>query len=401
MTEQTTIPDSPQPLDLSTALEKVTQEIAVFDRLNAGIAQLEAEHPSNLVIDVTTPAGMKEAIKARAAWRDPRVSVEKARKVAKAPILALGRQLDTFAESIEKRLRVGEDNYNAQIKVETERQEAIKAEAKAREEARVQAIRDRIAMKFTSRPGAMFGASAADLDAAIRAVVAESVTAEVFFELLPDAQAAQDRALVTLRDMHDKQSDRERAEAEQKRIAEENARQAAKLADERAEFEKLQAQAKREQEERERQERIARETREAAEREAREAREAEIRKREDAIRAEQKRLDDARRAEEDAKAAAERKRLDDEAAAQRAAAAAKAEEERKAAEAARIAEEERIAKEEAKRAKAARKLAAAQKAGPRLLEAIKPLIEIAMHAPGGHQEAIDEARAAVAEGEAA
>lgn len=392
MTEQTTIPDSPQPLDLSTALEKVTQEIAVFDRLNAGIAQLEAAHPSNLVIDVTTPAGMKEAIKARAAWRDPRVSVEKARKVAKAPILALGRQLDTFAESIEKRLRVGEDNYNAQIKVETERQEAMKAEAKAREEARVQAIRDRIALKFTSRPGAMFGASAADLDAAIRAVVAEPVTAEVFFELLPDAQAAQDRALVTLRDMHDKQSDRERAEAEQKRIAEENARQAAKLADERAEFEKLQAQAKREQEERERQER-----------EAREAREAEIRAREDAIRAEQKRLDDAKRAEEDAKAAAERKRLDDEAAAQRAAAAAKAEEERKAAEAARIAEEERIAKEEAKRAKAARKLAAAQKAGPRLLAASQAVVLEIDSSITGHPSTatLDELRAAIKEGEAA
>jgi len=396
MTEQTTIPDSPQPLDLSTALEKVTQEIAVFDRLNAGIAQLEAEHPSNLVIDVTTPAGMKEAIKARAAWRDPRVSVEKARKVAKAPILALGRQLDTFAESIEKRLRVGEDNYNAQIKVETERQEAIKAEAKAREEARVQAIRDRIALEFTSRPARMFGQSAAALAEAIDSLSETKYNFEGFAELLDDACTARDRALSDLRGMHAKQLDRERADAEQKRQAEENARQAAKLADERAEFEKLQAQARREQEERERQER-----------EAREAREAEIRKREDAIRAEQKRLDDARRAEEDAKAAAERKRLDDEAAAQRAAAAAKAEEERKAAEAARIAEEERIAKEEAKRAKAARKLAAAQKAGPRLLAAAQACCAIIDSHGGFAQQAEQwpaaeaELRAAIKEGEAA
>ena len=119
---------------LTTSLEVVKGKVAEFDKISAGLAAIEKEHPKDVVCDVTTREGMKQAVAGRAAWRDPRVALEKVRQAAKAPVLALGREIDGFAKALEATLLEGEENYDRQIKVETEKKKRDE-EAKAKAEA--------------------------------------------------------------------------------------------------------------------------------------------------------------------------------------------------------------------------------------------------------------------------
>lgn len=402
MIEQAEIEQPAQPSALTLAVQKVSTELAGFDKIAAGLEELHKEHPVDVVLDVTAAEGMKQAIKSRAAWRDPRIAIEKVRKAAKAPVLQLGKDIDSFAAELTEKLQAGELHYDGMIQAELTRKAELKRQEEERERARVDAIQRRIATLFGDAARELFGKDAATIEQRVKDIIEEPI-GEEYAEFKEHAEAAKNGALTELRNMLSQQMRREE-EAERQRLqAEENARQAAELAKQRAEFEAQQKRAREEQE-----------AREAADRAARDKVERER------IAAEQKKLDDAKRAAEEAKAAeerrkadeaaaAERKRLDEEAAQQRAAAAARAEEERKAAEAARKAEEERIAKEEAKRAKAARKLAAAQKAGPRLLAAASALAAVMMRPEAAQVTAsvlinspeFSEVRAAIAEGEAA
>ncbi len=78
---------------MSTELTTVTQAVAEFDRVAAGIATLRSQY-EGVVYDVTNHEGMKSAKEALRAIAAPRVEIEKIRKAAKAPILELGRKLD-------------------------------------------------------------------------------------------------------------------------------------------------------------------------------------------------------------------------------------------------------------------------------------------------------------------
>jgi hypothetical protein len=420
MNQQTTIPaDEVVDAEVTAAdsiaisLERVRTDVAAFDKIEQGLRDLNERHPVNLVVDVTTPAGMKVAVAGRAAYRDPRTALERARKTAKAPVLDLGRKIDAYAASIEERLRIGEANYDEQIRVETERKAREKKEQEEREAARVQQIQQRIAFHFTSVPIRMIGKSAAELKAAMLAATFEITEAE-YQELTQDAVTAQMNAVMQLGAMQQAQ---ERAEAEalqQRTQAEENARKARELQEQQAAFEA---------EQRAMRERIQREDNERREREAAEraARQAE----QDKIDAARAALALERQQEADRKAAAERAEQD------RIAAEARAKADAEAAEARRIADEqfqaeekrrrdERAAEEAAaaeqraeekrkadalaaKQRRAAAKLAQAQKCGPRLLAALKALSEdVQANAPIGHvsKAIIDEADAAIAEAEA-
>ena len=96
--------------ELTAGIASVSSEVAKFDGIAAGLAALEKAHPKDIACDVTTTAGMKQAIAGRAAWREPRIAVEKARKAAKAPVLELGRAIDTFAKELETKLLAGESH---------------------------------------------------------------------------------------------------------------------------------------------------------------------------------------------------------------------------------------------------------------------------------------------------
>jgi hypothetical protein len=358
-----------QPDKMDVALQTVQSGLANIHKIEAGLAELDKTHPANLVVDVTTPKGMAEAVAARRAWREPRVAVENARKAAKAPILELGRELDTFAAGLTKRLLEGEKNYDEQITVEVERKEALKREAAEKEAARVQGHKDRIALLFTSAAARLFGAPSAKIEERLQAIVAEPIAG--FEEFEGDARAAQQAALDTLRPMLAEAQARE-AEAERQRLlAEENARQQAELAVQREAFEREQKAARMQAEAQQRAAELAQAQREAAEREERRKVEDAQRAERERIAAEQKALDDAKRAEADRLAALERQRLDEEAAAERARLAQVAAEAAAAAEALRKQNEAKAEKERKRLSRELARADAVRQAGPRLLAALK------------------------------
>jgi hypothetical protein len=123
---------------IADSISAVHGEVAKFDQIAAGLARIEAAHPKNVIVaDIATSAGFKVAETGWRAYRNPRLEVERARKAAKAPVLALGKAIDTFAGDLETRLRDGEDHYKAQIDAEETRRAAEKAEAARIEAERV------------------------------------------------------------------------------------------------------------------------------------------------------------------------------------------------------------------------------------------------------------------------
>lgn len=80
-------------------LELVQNALAEFSAVEAGLAELRRRF-GGVVYDVTTTAGINDAKSARAIIREPRYTVEKVRKEAKAPLLALGKKIDADAKRI-------------------------------------------------------------------------------------------------------------------------------------------------------------------------------------------------------------------------------------------------------------------------------------------------------------
>ena len=318
-------------LAIRQSIEQINGALTEFDKITAGLADLEKAHPSNLACNVDTPKGMKEAIAGRAAWRDPRIAVEKARKAGKAPVLTLGRDIDKRAAYLTDKLVAGESNYDEQIKAEEARKQAERDRLAAEEARRAANHQRRIAEISAILTADNDTVQAIELH--IKQVVSIAVGAD-FEEFQAQAEQVHADTLAALRRML--------------RLAIEREAEAARVIAERAELERLRA----EQAERDRAERarVAAEQRAEADRLAVERRQ--LAAEQAASRAEQARLD--------AEAAAQRQRADREAAAQRAEAdriareareaeqhrldvelAALLREHREAAEAARLAEEAR------------------------------------------------------------
>jgi hypothetical protein len=79
---------------------------------------------NDVILDVTTTAGMAVAVKHRATFRDIRVGSEKARKERKAPILEIGKLLDSRQKEIEAEIEPFETRFDDAIKEEEQRKEA-------------------------------------------------------------------------------------------------------------------------------------------------------------------------------------------------------------------------------------------------------------------------------------
>ena len=221
------------PSAIATNITSVQGEVAKFDKIAAGLAAIEAAHPKNVIVDaINTPAGMRSAESAWRAWRGPRLEVEKARKAAKAPVLALGKAIDTFAAELEAKLSAGEDHYKAQITAEEERRAAEKAEAARKEAERLDGLRlevDAILAGWLDRCKTD-GMTADRVQAGITALTAAA---------MPDVHGLQDVAthwdsakLLTLGKMERIRLDLERAELQAQR--DEQARQDAERAKQQA-----------------------------------------------------------------------------------------------------------------------------------------------------------------------
>lgn len=328
---------------MSVELVEVTNAVAEFDRVAAGLAELQSKY-KGVVYDVTTTKGMAEAKEARRAVREPRIEVEKIRKAAKAPILALGKKLDSEAARITKELEALEGPIDEQIKTEEsrkerERQEKIEAEMK-----RVSALQERVAelrgcQTLTASSGSgLIAGHIADLE---KLPVDDS-----FEEFRQQAEDAKVAGLSRLRDLHAAalahEAEQARIQAEREELARLRAEQARREAEERARIaeEERQARIAREAEAARQAEQLRQQREEEAKAAA--ARQAIIDAENARIRAEQE-AERERIAQESARLAAERAESERQARKQRE--AQEAEERRIAAERAALEREQREARE--------------------------------------------------------
>lgn len=123
---------------MSTELDTVSKALTDIDAVSAGISALRESY-AGVVYEVATTEGLNEAKAARHAIRNPRYEVERIRKAAKVPILALGKKLDAEAARIEGELLKLEAPIDKQIKGEEERKDA---ERQAKIDAEIKRVAD-------------------------------------------------------------------------------------------------------------------------------------------------------------------------------------------------------------------------------------------------------------------
>lgn len=215
-------------LEIRENITQVESALTEFEKVSAGLAALAERFPVDLVYDVTTGKGMVEAVAHRAAWREPRLAVERLRKQAKAPVLTLGKDIDARAAWLTEQLLIGERPIDQLIKAEESRKEAIKQARIDAEIDRTMKIQEAIAGINMVAMGAA-GRSSADIAQAVADLTEATPTEAVFQEMLPQALAARTATLAKL-DMAHKAALHTEAEA-------------TKLAAERAELAALRAAA--------------------------------------------------------------------------------------------------------------------------------------------------------------
>lgn len=182
-----------------TVIDPVAYVAAVYKPFNARLAEAVAGE-KDVSYDIATTAGMKIAIARRALFRDIRTEGEKERKARKAPILQIGKLLDSSYAELETAVLPHEDKHNEAIKAEETRKEAEK-EAKAEaERQRVAALNKRIA-EISALPTRAVGKSAADIAALIEEATAIEV-GDDFAELLGVAAIAREDAIEALTTLH-------------------------------------------------------------------------------------------------------------------------------------------------------------------------------------------------------
>jgi hypothetical protein len=272
---------------MSTELIAVQNAVAEMNRVESGLHALREKY-AGVVYEVTTTIGMDAAKAARLAIREPRYEVERVRKAAKAPILALGKKLDMEAARITAELEQIEAPIDAQIKGEEARKEAEKQARIAAEQKRVADLQERVA---DLRGNPMLSAASGSALIAQHIADLESVPVDASFEEFEQqARDAKDAGLKRLADLHAAalahEAEQARLKAEREELAKLRAEQAERERIAQAERERLEAIAKAERDaeserlrnERAENERIAAERRaelDAQEAQARATREAE------------------------------------------------------------------------------------------------------------------------------
>ena len=184
-------------LAIRSDITKVSDVLTEFDKISAGLADLAARYPHDLVYDVSTGKGMAEAIEHRRAWWTPLLDVERLRKDAKAPILALGKDIDARAKWLTEQLELGKKPVDQQIKAELARKEDEKQDRINAEFGRVQAIQDAIG-EIHMQAMAAAGKSSDVIFAAHVELGTLQLDPLVFQEQMPQAEAARTAALTKM-----------------------------------------------------------------------------------------------------------------------------------------------------------------------------------------------------------
>lgn len=163
------------------AIVTIQSHLAEFDVVEAGLKDLETKY-AKVAYDCKTAQGLKDATEARWAIRKPRFAVETARKAAKAPVLELGRTIDSRAKAITTRL----------LAIETPIDQQIVAQEVAEQE-RIDDIRRRIA-EIEATPRQAIGKSVEQLEAIIDGL--NTLDLESFQEFKDAATAARTQATI-------------------------------------------------------------------------------------------------------------------------------------------------------------------------------------------------------------
>jgi hypothetical protein len=170
-------------------LAMVGASMTEFDKVSAGLAELNARFPVDAVYDVSTTKGMADAVVHRAAWRDPRIGVEKLRKAAKAPVTQLGKSIDERARWLTEQLLLGEEPIDQLIKTEEARKEAAKQAKIDAETARVVGIQEALADIHLTCAAAI-GKPSAVIQLALNDMMGRFIDAAVYQEMTAQANAA-------------------------------------------------------------------------------------------------------------------------------------------------------------------------------------------------------------------
>lgn len=199
----------------------------VFDPFKKQFAKAKRASATVPAYDITTGAGMAVSKELRASFRAVRLAVEAERKARKAPIIEIGKLLDTRAKELISDIEPLEDKYDAEIKAEEQRKEDEKQKKLAEERARIEAIENRIAF-IRSSATRHIQMPSETITKAIEHWTLLRLDPADYQEFLEDALNAVNQALIDLETLRVQAVEREQAEAKAKAdaIELENLRQA-------------------------------------------------------------------------------------------------------------------------------------------------------------------------------
>lgn len=256
-------------------LDPMAYTAAVYQPFRERLDLLKVEAPA-VVYDIATTAGMELAKQWRAKCKAVRIDADKERENRKAPVLKIGRLLDSTYKEIEAAVLPLEDRFDRDIKEVEARKERERQEKIAAELARVQGIQERIQAirDYATRASGIHSDRVADLSQEL----GEILTGPDFAEFQQQAKDAKDAALLALHKIYDDrlahEREAERVKAEREELNRLRELQAAREALERARIAEEEAAAKARRE--------AEEAQQRAQRQAEEAEAARLRKIEEA-----------------------------------------------------------------------------------------------------------------------
>ncbi len=239
---------------LHDALAAPGSKVVEYSRTEVALADLRARF-GNVVFDVKTSSGDKDARVARAEIKGYRTALETMRVDLKAPLLERQRLIDAEAKRITAELLALEEPIDAQIKLEEKRKADEKAARELADKARIADIRKKLD-ELRAIPVGLMDATPEQLANAVADLEEFKATREVFGEFADEAHTACTDVVMKVSEMH--------------RAAIRRAEEAAQLASERAALAKQRA----EQDERDRLAAVERAEQERKDREARDAEEA-------------------------------------------------------------------------------------------------------------------------------
>lgn len=175
----------------------VTAAFAPFkDRLAAAV-----KASKKVTYDVTTKEGMATAKEQRKLYKDIRIGVDNARKEQKAPIIEIGRLLDSRSKEIGEEAGAIEELHDAKIKAEEARIEEEKAAKIREEEQRKASIRNAI-NEIIEAPSKAITMNASQTLELLDKVKATEINRETFGDQDIEAENAKYKAVETLTQLH-------------------------------------------------------------------------------------------------------------------------------------------------------------------------------------------------------